>query len=250
MVYRWRGRRKFWIKNFITFTIDNIQYPIITRYYDSFNIYLDFNKEKDIYLNYYENETDPIFGYINFATDWEEIYLYEIYQSNLKVKQIEGKNKIKIKFNSLSYYFYPTFRQYYIYINVFNYDSKSIEFYDVIANNKKLDDSKNEFMTIVDDDGSKKIVEYEIDINIKLKDYNYIKIIPINKENNMIKSNIIDVSGFDYKNHITETTILIIVFSILGAILIIAILIIILKIYKRKRSKNQEKIEEINIPLV
>ena len=58
-----------------------------------------------MYLNYYETDSD---GYINLV---ESICSFNAYNGNKsylkpKIEQIEGKNKIKIKILSSSYYFY------------------------------------------------------------------------------------------------------------------------------------------------
>ena len=231
----------------MTLSNNNIQYPLVIGYNNPV-IYFDNNK-KDIFLNFYE--TDPNFGYINLVKNYYNYNNKGVngqYEKNLKVNQIEGENKIKIKMNSLSYFYYPDIFKYYIYINVFDYDYQSHEIYSRITNQKKLDESN--FMTIIEDDGTKEIFEYEIDIDINLNEEqsNSITLIPVRKEINLIDKYNIQRTYFDYKNHnqnSSKKTILIIIFAIVGAILIIVVLIIVFKVRKKKGNS----IDDLNEPI-
>ena len=166
------------------------------------------------------------------------------------MNQIKGKNKIKINRTSLSYYYYPEIFQYYIIAKELDYSVKMhSDFYSIITNQQKLEESKHEFMTFVEDDGTNKIFETEIDIDINLKEYsNEIYAVPVRKGINLIEEGLFKVTYFNYENHKDKSNkkTLIIVFTIIGAILVIvAVLIIYYKVCKKK----QNSIEDLNEPI-
>ena len=232
---------------------NNILYPITQKkknlYFYQFIIN---NNEKDLYLNYYETDSD---GYINLVENICSFNAYNSNNSNLKpkIEQIEGENKIKIKIFSSSYYFYPDIVKYYLIINAVNYSDFSNEdnytdLYSIIANKRKINKSNNEFMTIIEDKGTSEFFECEVDIDMELKQKNQFFIVPMRKENNLLELDFISHGEFNYINYESKKTlILIIVFSIIGAILIILLaLILYIRICKKKRPS----IEELNDPIV
>ena len=168
------------------------------------------------------------------------------------MNQIKGKNKIKINRTSLSYFYYPDIFQYYIIAKDLDYGVKiHSDFYSIITNQQKLEKSKYEFMTMVEDDGTSEIFEKEINIDINLKKQsNEIYAVPVRKGINLIEEGLFKYTFFDYKNHKNDKsnkkTTLIIVFSIIGAILVIvALLIIYFKVCKKKNNS----IEDLNEPI-
>ena len=234
----------------LTFSINNIHYPYIIERWDKPNILFDNNNKKERFLNYYES--DPNRCYINIVKDY--IFYDNFFRSTIisedkfEVNQIKGKNKIKINRTSLSYYYYPEIFQYYIIAKDLDYSVKMhSDFYSIITNQQKLEESKHEFMTFVEDDGTNEIFETEIDIDIKLKkESNEIYAVPVRKGINLIEEGLFKYTYFDYKNHKSNKKTLIIVFSIIGAILVIvALLIIYFKVYKKKKNS----IEDLNEPI-
>ena len=123
------------------------------------------------------------------------------------------------------------------------------DFYSIITNQQKLEESKHEFMTFVEDDGTNKIFETEIDIDINLKEYsNEIYAVPVRKGINLIEEGLFKVTYFNYENHKDKSNkkTLIIVFTIIGAILVIVALLII---YYKVCKKKQNSIEDLNEPI-
>ena len=237
---------------------DNIQYPIIgaeLKFY-RYRYVINNNKEKDLYLNYYKTDYD--YGYINFIDYKDPFNGYDIRLDNNKdpkVEQITGSNKIQVSFTSSSYYFYPDKFKYYIIINAIPngdpnyYDS----LYSIITNKKKIDKSKNEFMTIIEgDEGNNEFFECSIDIDIKVKDFNHIVIIPVRKDNNLVELYNIKRQQFYYSyNEPEETSIWVIIgfifLCILGLVLIFFIILIVYTIFCKKKKSS---IEDINEPIV
>ena len=248
-----------WRELIISLSKDKDQYPFIQsqkRRFYSYRFMINNNKEKDLYLNYYKTEYD--YGYINFVD-----YNYSFNENNwitksieTNVKTINGKINIQVNFTSISYYFVQETFKYYIIINAipykldFDYDS----LYPIIINKKKIDKSKGEFMKIIEEDkGNKEILEYSFDIDIKLKDINYIVILPVRKEKNLIElMNIMDskFSYYEENNKYEDSTsiaeiILIIIFScIMGPFVIIIIIHIICLIVKKMRQPSIEDMNE------
>ena len=103
-------------------------------------------------------------------------------------------------------------------------------------------------MTIIEDKGTSEFFECEVDIDMELKQKNQFFIVPMRKENNLLELDFISHGEFNYINYESKKTlILIIVFSIIGAILIILLaLILYIRICKKKRPS----IEELNDPIV
>ena len=189
----------------MTLSNNNIQYPLVMYGWKENPIIYFGNTKKDIFINFYE--TAPDFGYINLAKNHHyhgNLYeRYDLYKGNAKVNQIEGKNRIKIHMDSLTYLSYPDIFQYYLFINVFDYFNFNYsDMYSIITNKKKLSESNNELMVIIEDNGNNEIFEYEIDINIKLKekDPNSIILILVKKDINLVEDRI-QKTSFDYKNH-------------------------------------------------
>ena len=245
-IYTWWNQIK------MTLSKDYIQYPINHvkngLYSNKFIINKD-NSEKDLYLNYYDTDYD--YGYINFV---KNIYSFKynslIYSIKAKAEQIEGKNKIKINLVSFSYYYYPV--KYYIIINAHSPDRHYRKFYEslypIITNKKKINKENKEFMTIIEDKGNNEIFECEIDIDIELKDSNYITFIPVRKENNLLEVQYIMEGNFafNYINNANNSSTLVIVFIIIIIILVIISAIII---YRKLRKKKLSSID-INEPIL
>ena len=237
----------------LTFSINNIHYPYIIDRWDQPNIFFDNNNKKERFLNYYES--DPNRCYINIVKNYffyDNLLRYYIISEDIfEVNQIKGQNKIKINRTSLSYLYYPDIFQYYIIAKHLDYNIKiHSDFYSIITNQQKLEESKYEFMTIVEDDGTNEIFEKEIDIDIRLKENNNeIYAVPIRKGINLIEEGYFKYTyfDFDYKNHKSKKKkTLIIVFSIIGAILLIFALVII---YFKACKKKKNSIEDLNEPI-
>ena len=237
----------------LTFSINNILYPYIIERWDKPNILFDNNNKKERFLNYYES--DPNRCYINIVKNYffyDNLLRYYIISEDIfEVNQIKGQNKIKINRTSLSYLYYPDIFQYYIIAKHLDYNIKiHSDFYSIITNQQKLEESKYEFMKIVEDDGTNEIFEKEIDIDIRLKENNNeIYAVPIRKGINLIEEGYFKYTyfDFDYKNHKSKKKkTLIIVFSIIGAILLIFALVII---YFKACKKKKNSIEDLNEPI-
>ena len=237
----------------LTFSINNIHYPYIIDRWDQPNIFFDNNNKKERFINYYESDPNRCFinivkDYIFYDNFFRRIIIGE--EDIFKVNQIKGKNKIKINRTSLSYYYYPEIFQYYIIAKELDYSVKMhSDFYSIITNQQKLEESKHEFMTFVEDDGTNKIFETEIDIDINLKEYsNEIYAVPVRKGINLIEEGLFKVTYFNYENHKDKSNkkTLIIVFTIIGAILVIVALLII---YYKVCKKKQNSIEDLNEPI-
>ena len=139
-----------------------IQYPFINynKIYDYYyNIPFDKrDKNNHIYLNYYDVDSNT--GYINFVGTNEHIYpdYHSTFELNQTIQQIEGKNILHIKMNSLSYVLYPNIIKYYIIINVKNINS----LYEIITGQKTINKNNHEFMTTIEDNGLNKIFEIDM----------------------------------------------------------------------------------------
>ena len=102
--------------------------------------FINNNKEKDLYLNYYKTEYD--YGYINFVDynySFNENYGFIEKKITINTTKINGKINIKVNFTSLSYFFSQDTFKYYIIINAIsdNYFSDYDSLYSIITNKKK-----------------------------------------------------------------------------------------------------------------
>ena len=155
----------------MTLSKSYIQYPFKLYYnffYHHFNVPYDKrDKNQILYLNYYDVDSTP--GYINFVGTNEHIYPdnYIIFDLDQELEQINGTNKINIKMNSLSYVFYPNIVKYYLIVNTEN--NYNI-LYSILTGQKELNKSNHEFMTIVEDDGSKEKFKTTIQVDIDLNE--------------------------------------------------------------------------------
>ena len=161
----------------------------------------------------------------------------------MKVTQLKGKNKLKIKLNSLSYILYPKLVKYYFITNINeNYN----EIFSIITGKQKLDKKKFQFMKVVNDDGKNEIFEKDIKIDIDLNDngdleLNKIICIPVNIKTNLIETNYIDSTSFKYKNLTSfQKHKYLIIFLPLGIIIFLIVAIICYFRLRRSTSKDLE----------
>ena len=228
-----------------------IQYPINDYFflYDFYNIPFDKrDKISSIYLNYYDIDDNA--GYINCVGTNEHIYkeLYPLFELNQTVQQIEGKNIIHLKMNSISYILYPNTVKYYIIINI---ENNVYNIYDIITGQKTINQNNHEFMTIVEDNGLNEIYETDIEINVELIDdleYHYDKntiyFIPVNSKTNLIETKYISHIEFEYNNIESNNNTVFVVIIII--IFIILLLFIVIAIFYYLRYKKRNKINHIS----
>ena len=208
---------------------------------NTYTFYNNLNSES-LYIISYETNN---FVYINLVRK-NEYYYYDSlklwYIITLNITQIEGQNKIKIRMNSMSYYYNKTYI-YYLFINI---DSNAFEIYKILTKQKNPDVSKGEKLIVFEDFGANNTIEYIAEIGIELNNYNnkYI-IIPVNKENNIIDFYREVHGSFEFKyisqekkEKKEESSLLI--YYLIGPIclVIIVIIIIIINVLKKKCSKQ------------
>ena len=156
----------------MSYSKNNILYPFLDdEIYFYFNIPYDKrDKSNYVYLNYYDVQDTP--GYINFLEVKEHIYkdYFPLKKLNLTVVQIKGKNKLRVKLNSLSYSLFPNHVKYYFITNI--EDSFEV-MYSMVSGHQKPDKNKFEFLTVIEDDGANAIFQTDIKIDISLKGDNY-----------------------------------------------------------------------------
>jgi len=108
-----------------SFSKNTFHYTILDRVYGGiknefyFNMPLNTKNSNDnTYFNYYDKDYSD--GFINIIEEKEYFFteLKKIIELEPNIEQISGKNKIKIKINSLSFCFYPNVIKYYILINI------------------------------------------------------------------------------------------------------------------------------------
>ena len=237
----------------MSYSKNNILFPILDKsLYTYYNIPYDKrDKNSVVYLHFYDVQDNP--GYINFIETNEHIYrdYSPLTKLNLTAVQLEGKNKLRIKLNSLSYTFYPDLVKYYFIINMEdNYGA----LYSIISGQKKPDKSKFQFMSVVEDNGAKEIFQRDIKIDIDLKgDYfksNNIYCIPVNTKTNLIELNYIEYISFEYKNLSFYQKHEILIWSIVISILFIIVAIgIIAYFYFKRRKKSSLEKNILNISL-
>ena len=103
-------------------------------------------------------------------------------------------------------------------------------------------------MTIIEDNGINQIFECEIDIDIKLKDDNYIVFIPSRIDSNLFELNYIMNSNFSAKKP-TSINIWIIISCIIAAIILIIIFVLIIY-FKCCKKKKHSIDDDINEPIL
>ena len=220
-------------------------YKYFAHNYTYYNIPYDKrDKNSVVYLHFYDVQDNP--GYINFIETNEHIYrdYTPLTILNLTAVQLEGKNKLRIKLNSLSYTFYPDLVKYYFIINM---EDSYAALYSIISGQQKPDKNKYQFMSVVEDNGAKEIFQRDIKIDIDLiGDYyksNNIFCIPVNTKTNLIELNYIEHISFKYKNLSFYQKHKILIWSLVISILFIiaAITIIVYFYFKRWKKSSLEK---------
>jgi len=191
------------------------------------------------YVNFYS--TDDI-GFINFIPRKDYFYKYNSPHELInEIKQIEGTNKFKINITSLSYIFYPNLFKYHLLVNI----DSILDAYQIITEQKNVD-SKKQKMIVLDDDGLKETIEYEVDLNIELSKNNKLISVPIEKENNLIETNY-KYYRFSYLAKTESFSSKYLIYIIIGGIallLIIAIIIFFLLRHLRNKNTKKEPTEE------
>ena len=233
----------------MTLSINSIHFPLVNNYeifYHHFNIPINANNKK-IYLNYFETDSYP--GYINLVVENQKNYpsVYPYIALNPQIEQIKGKNKIKVKMNSLSYVSIPKIYKYYL---LFNIDNSSLNYYPILTGENGVNAFDYQIMKIINDDGSKAYLEFDIDINIELKLDNYLKVnsnniffVPINNENNLLELFLITQKEFKYNNYNKnkKVTIAVIVVVFVVIILVSGVFIFYINIGKELIEKYKDK---------
>ena len=233
----------------------NIHYPFLPDYYEYYFAYLHYffipldKREKNNveYFNYYTDND----GYINFIQTNENSYPYKkslLSKFIRNIQQINGKNELIIELNSLSYKYNNNNVKYYLYINIHLRERTDFSYlYSIIIGHIKPNETNQEFMIILEDNGLNEIFSKEIGINIDLNNgNNKILIIPIFNNTNLILEDYIRSSEFNFKNIPRKDykALLYILIPIIALIIIIFVIFIILK-YRKKTNKKGITIEKI-----
>ena len=115
--------------------------------------------------------------------------------------QLKGKNKLRVKLNSLSYSLLPNHVKYYFIINI---EDNFEVIYSMVSGHQKPDKNKFEFLTVIEDDGANAIFQTDIKIDINLKGDSYasneIFCIPVDSKTNYIEIFHIEAQKFEYEN--------------------------------------------------
>ena len=231
-------------RKLLSFTLseDNEVYPIFS---DNYLHILPIDKKdilnKNVFLNYYGASFYD--GNINFISKNEYVKhtIDKNFLSNFEVSQKEGKNKLIISFESYSYYIKrPTI--YYILINESDDD---IVIFSALSGKRNFGEKKMMFK--FEDNGENNKFETEVDIDKEIynseswNSNNYMTIIPVDKESNLILIDLKAKKNF-YYYYEKKTK------NYLFIIVIIAITIILLFIFIiigcRKKKKNNNIIED------
>ena len=239
----------------MAFLKNGIEYPFlkINDYGHHFNFPYDKrDKDSSKYINFYDVEENP--DYIKFIETNEHIYTQDLSPEgkNMAVNQLDGKNKIRIKLESISYMFYPNPIKYYLITNVMN--EKDIIFA-LISGLKKPDKNKHQLMKVLEDDGLNEIFEKEFTVDIDLIEENSILCVPVNAKTNMIENYYISSGNFNYTNvplpeknkNNNKALIFVIIIVAVAIILLILIFICIKCICWKKSSEDfEQKVLEEN----
>ena len=163
-----------------------------------------------------------------------------------EIKQKEKTNKLIIKLKSYSYYARRPII-YYLIINEPYGDDKII--FSALTEERKFD--KNKMMLKIEDNGEKEYFQTEVEIDKELIDYepnytyNYMIIVPVDKETNLVYMHLKTITSFSYKN---PKSIIIIIIIIIVVVILVLIIIIGLLIYRKKKKEKGNNIEgEIDI---
>ena len=233
----------------------NIHYPFLPDYYEYYFAYLHYffipldKREKNNveYFNYYTDND----GYINFIQTNENSYPYKkslLSKFIRNIQQINGKNELIIELNSLSYKYNNNNVKYYLYINIHLRERTDFSYlYSIIIGHIKPNETNQEFMIILEDNGLNEIFSKEIGINIDLNNgNNRILIIPIFNNTNLILEDYIRSFEFNFKNIPRKDykALLYFLIPIIALIIIIFIIFFILK-YRKKTNKKGITIEKI-----
>ena len=187
---------------------------------------------QSLYINFYSTED---IGVINFIPRKEYFYKYNSpYELINEIKQIEGTNKYKINITSLSYQFYPNIFKYHLLINI----NSISDAYQIITEQKNVD-LKKQKMIVLDDDGLKESIEYEIELDIELNKDNKLIVVPIEKDNNLIETKF-KYYSFSYLVKSESSLPYLIYFIIGGVILLLIVLIIIFFLVRKLKNKKVE----------
>ncbi len=226
----------------------NIKYPLFNRdsltynYFHYFIIPIDKRQKNNLlYFNYYYTDNP---GYINFIQTNDKIDPYKKSTPNgsifvKKIQQVIRKNELMIELDSLSYKYNKNIVKYYLFIN-FNLNNSELSvLYSIISGYGKPNETKNEFMAIIEDNGLNKTISKKIGINTDLDDDDKkIFIIPIFNDTNLILEDYISVSNFYFKYIPKEV-------NLLWYILIIIIIAILLYIIIRKKCNKGIRIDKL-----
>ena len=219
----------------------NIQYHFVDSSYNFYNDYIiHYSKNNFDYFNY-DTKDNP--GYINFIQTNESVYPYINSEFNKKyvknIQQINGKNKLRIDLDSLSYKYNKNIVNYYIFIN-FKYETDSV-LYSTIIGQRKPNEKKHQFMTIIEDKGLNETISKQMDINIDIYDgQNNICIIPIFNKTNLFLDNYICCNEFNYQNKSKKNNNKKLLYILIPIISVIIISIIILLILRHRKKTHKE----------
>ena len=198
------------------------------------------------YINLYgENSSE---SYINIIQK-NEFYFGEKDNSNfrfsIKAEQINKKNKLNITFHSYSYYSGKKPCKYYFLINC-DLGFFSVDIYDIYSYiyGKSYNTSNYQIVLDYEDDGSKEIIQYELDIPINLDDsYRGNKITILYLDEESLEFKFLNSASFSYENYKRENkkkkddhTLLIIL--IIGGVLLLFLIIFIIAFIRRKKMKS------------
>jgi hypothetical protein len=166
--------------NLFGFSLTKNSYPFSYEVFNRDKYYnIPIDKEEIMkdnnYINLYgENSSE---SYINIIQK-NEFYFGEKDNSNfrfsLKAEQINKKNKLNITFHSYSYYSGKKSCKYYFLINC-ELDYSLVDIYDIYSYiyGKSYNTSNHQIVLDYQDDGSKGIIQYELDIPIDLDNITY-----------------------------------------------------------------------------
>ena len=236
----------------ISISHDKVEQPYV--FYNNYYYSLPTSKNNPS-INIYSVDNNNY--YINVVKSQEFILKQEKnYKLEATIAQVNDKNKLKITMNSLSYYYSPLIYKYYLIINSNN--DTILDIASILSGHSKLDTSKNQTIITIEEDNKnlKKVLEKEVNINIKLNDNsNTMIIIPAIKENNLLDFYSREICEFNF-SYIEETndtndnneggkSYLVYVIVVIIILLLIIIIIITIFILKRKhKSQSSENIEK------
>ena len=242
---------------------NNLNYYTLNEYYYYYNIPIDKNDimNNNLYLNYYD--ASSVDNYINIIARKEifysekEKYSYNDHFRLIKdISQTIGNKKLTIKLNSYPYNFLnqPTkyyiliiaredFDNYYNFKSIYNYNLSNI--FSIINGYKSPDKNKNQTMIILEDNGEKNEIEYEVEINDRSSKDSYAILVPVIKNNFYIDISFIDNSYFTFEYSEHGISFGLIIFFVILALVVFMIICIIACMIRRRRRKNNDLSEKI-----